>query len=77
MALSLQDVRCDPVASRALKELMRRYAVAERSSGLVRTAKAGDMKLFLNELDDLHQWDFVYFHKMRASLRKTDEERET
>jgi hypothetical protein len=76
MALTLQDVRCDPVADRALKELMRRYAVAEGGSGLVLTAKAGNMKLFLNELDDLHQWDFVYVQKLRASLRETYEERE-
>jgi hypothetical protein len=76
MALTLQDVRCDPVADRALKELMRRYAVAEGGSGLVLTAKAGNMKLFLNKLDDLHQWDFVYVQKLHASLRKTYEERE-
>jgi hypothetical protein len=83
MALTLQDVRCDPGADRALKELMRRYAVAEGGSGLVLTAKAGNMKLFLNKLDDLHQWDFVYVQKLRASsrktyeaLRKTREERE-
>jgi hypothetical protein len=77
MALTLQDVRRDPVADRALKELMRRYAVAERSSGLVLAAKAGDMKLFFYKVDDLHEWDFVYVQKMRASLRETDEERET
>jgi hypothetical protein len=77
MALTLQDVRCDPVADRALKELMRRYAVAEGGSGLVLTAKAGDMKLFVNKLDDLHQWYFVYVQKLRASWRKTYEERES
>jgi hypothetical protein len=77
MALTLQDVRCDPVADRALKELMRRYAVAEGGSGLVLTAKAGNMKLFLNKLDDLHQWDFVYVQKLCASLRKTYEEGES
>jgi hypothetical protein len=77
MALTLQNVRCDPVADRALKELMRCYAVAEGGSGLVLTAKAGDMKLFVNKLDDLHQWDFVYVQKLRASWRKTYEERES
>ena len=55
MALSLRDVRCDPIASRALKELMHHYNVAEEKSRLVLTKKAGNMKLFLNDLDDLHQ----------------------
>src|SRR5271156_5299632 len=77
MALTLCDVRRDPVANRALKELARRYTVAEDKSGLVLTAKAGDMKLFVNELDDLHQWDFIHNRKVRALLRKTGEQLES
>jgi hypothetical protein len=77
MALTLCDVRRDPVANRALKELTRRYTVAEDKSGLVLTAKAGDMKLFVNELDDLHQWDFIHNRKVRALLRKTGEQLES
>jgi hypothetical protein len=45
MALRLRDVQCDPIADRALKELMHRYTVAEEKSGLVLTEKAGNMKL--------------------------------
>jgi hypothetical protein len=41
-----------------------RAAVAEEKSGLVLTKKAGNMKLFLNDLDDLHQWDFIQNQKM-------------
>ena len=37
---------------------MHHYTVAEEKSRLVLTEKAGNMKLFLNDLDDLHQWDF-------------------
>ena len=59
MALSLRDVRRDPIAERALTGLLHDYAVAEEKSGLVLTRKSGDMKLFFNELDDLHQWEFV------------------
>jgi hypothetical protein len=59
MALSLRDVRCDPIANRALNELMHHYTVAQEKSRLVLTKKTGDMKLFLNDLDDLHQWDFI------------------
>jgi hypothetical protein len=35
------------------------------------------MKLFLNNLDDLHQWDFVRNQKLRESLRKIGEQRES
>src|SRR5207253_10519211 len=59
MALSLRDVRCDPIANRALNELTHHYTVAQEKSRLVLTKKTGDMKLFLNDLDDLHQWDFM------------------
>src|SRR5262249_9653168 len=55
MALRLRDVQCDPIANRALNELMHHYAVAEEKIRLVLTKKAGDMKLFLYDLDDLHQ----------------------
>src|SRR5262249_45639843 len=58
MALGLRDVQCDPIANRALNELMHHYAVAEEKSRLVLTKKAGNMKLFLYDLDDLHQLDF-------------------
>jgi hypothetical protein len=60
MALKLCDVQCDPIADRALKELMHRYTVAEEKNGLVLTEKSGNMKFFLQYLDDLHQWDFIY-----------------
>jgi hypothetical protein len=83
MALRLCDVQCDPIADRALKELMRRYTVAEEKSGLVLTEKAGNMKLFLQYLDDLHQWDFIHTQKMvnenerlRALLRTVHQQRE-
>ena len=77
MALKLCDVWRDPVASRALRELRRRYIAAEDGSGLVLTAKSGTMKLFLNELDDLHQWDFVHGQKLRARLRTSEDQRES
>jgi hypothetical protein len=63
MPLTLWDVKRDPIANRALEQLTDRYTVAEERSGLVLTDKAGNMKLFLNELDDLHQWDFVHNQK--------------
>jgi hypothetical protein len=84
MALRLCDVQSDPVADRALKELMHRYTVAEEKSGLVLTEKAGNMKLFLQYLDDLHQWDFIHTQKMvnenerlRASLRTVHQKRDS
>src|SRR5262245_66688132 len=64
MALRLCDVQCDPIADRALKELMRRYTVAEEKNHLVLTEKSGNMKLFLHCLDDLHQWDFIHNQKI-------------
>jgi len=64
MALRLCDVQCDPIADRALKELMRRYTVTEERNHLVLTEKSGNMKLFLHCLDDLHQWDFIHNQKI-------------
>jgi hypothetical protein len=84
MALRLCDVQCDPIADRALKELMDRYTVAEEKSGLVLTEKAGNMKFFLQYVDDLHQWDFIHSQKMvnenerlRALLRTVHQQRES
>jgi hypothetical protein len=70
MALSLRDVRCDPVANRALNELMHHYTVAQEKSRLVLTKKTGDMKLFLNDLDDLHQWDFMRNQQMVKEIER-------
>jgi exopolyphosphatase/pppGpp-phosphohydrolase len=77
MTLTLRDAWRDPIASRALGELARRYTVAEESSGLVLTQKTGNMKLFLNDVDDLHQWDFVRNQRLRESLHKIGEQRES
>jgi hypothetical protein len=84
MALRLCNVQCDPIADRVLKELTNRYTVAEEKSSLVLTEKAGNMKLFLNDLDDLHQWDFIHHQKMvkenerlRELLRTTHQQRES
>jgi hypothetical protein len=84
MALRLCDVQCDPIADRALKELMHRYTVAEEKSGLVLTEKAGNMQLFLQYVDDLHQWDFIHTQKMVnenerlcALLRTVHQQRES
>ena len=68
MALSLRDVQRDAIANRALKELMRHYTVAEEKSRLVLTKTAGDMKLFLYDLDDLHQLDFVQSQQMMREI---------
>jgi hypothetical protein len=70
MALSLRDVQRDAIANRALKELMRHCTVAEEQSGLVLTKTAGDMKLFLYELDDLHQLDFVQNQQMMREIER-------
>ena len=70
MALSLRDVRCDPIANRALNELMHHYTVAQEKSRLVLTKKTGDMKLFLNDLDDLHQLDFVHHQQMVREIER-------
>ena len=70
MALSLRDVRCDPIANRALNELMHHYTVAQEKSRLVLTKKTGEMKLFLNDLDDLHQWDFTRNQQMVKEIER-------
>jgi hypothetical protein len=70
MALRLRDVQRDPIANRALNELMRHYSVAEEKSRLVLTKAAGDMKLFLYELDDLHQLDFVHNQQMVREIER-------
>ena len=70
MALSLHDVRCDPVASRALSELMHDYTVAEEKSRLVLTKTSGDMQLFLYDLDDLHQLDFFHNQQMVKEIER-------
>jgi hypothetical protein len=84
MALGLRDVRCDPVANRALAELMHHYTVAEEKGWLVLTKKAGDMQLFLHDLDDLHQLDFIHNRQMvketerlRALLTTIGQQRES
>ena len=84
MALSLGDIQRDPIANRALNELMHRYTVAEEKSRLVLTKKAGNMKLFLHDIDDLHQLDFVHNQQMvreieRLRVRSTtiDQQRES
>ena len=59
MTLTLRDVQRDPIANRALNELMDDYTVAEEKSRLVLTKTTGDIKLFFYDLDDLHQLDFV------------------
>ena len=70
MALSLRDVRCDPIANRALNELMHHYTVAQEKSRLVLTKKTGDMKLFLHDIDDLHQVDFVHNQQMVREIER-------
>src|SRR5262245_29307863 len=77
MALSLCDVQGDPIADRALKELTHRYTVAEEKSRLVLTEKAGNMKLFLNDLDDLHQWDFIHNQEMMNEIERLRKQRES
>jgi hypothetical protein len=77
MALSLRDVRCDPIANRALNELMHHYTVAQEKSRLVLTKKTGEMKLFLNDLDDLHQWDFIHNQEMMKEHERLRQQRES
>jgi hypothetical protein len=77
MALRLCDVHCDPIADRALKELTHRYIVAEETARLVLTEKAGNMKLFLNDLDDLHQWDFSRHQEMVKENELLRQQRES
>jgi hypothetical protein len=76
MALTLSEVRRDPVGNRALEELSRRYAVAEENASLVLTQKTGNLRLFVHELEELHQWDFVWNLKLREYLCIIDEQRE-
>ena len=84
MALRLCDVQRDTIANRALKELMHHYTVAEENSRLVLTKKSGDIKLFLYELDDLHQLDFVQnrqmvreIERLRVRSSTSDQQRES
>jgi hypothetical protein len=70
MPLTLWDVQRDPIAARALDQLVERFTVAEEKSGLVLTNKAGEMKIFLRNLDDLHQWDFI----QNINMKKENEE---
>src|SRR5262249_1061001 len=84
MALSLRDVQRDPIANRALNELMHLYTAAEEKSRLVLTKTVGDMKLFLYDLDDLHQLDFVHnqqvvreIERLRVRSSTIDQQRES
>src|SRR5262245_9938169 len=80
MALRLCDVERDTIANRALNELMHHYSVAEEKDSLVLTKKAGDMTLFLHDLDDLHQLDFVQNKQMVKEierLRRSEQQRES
>ena len=51
--------------------------MAEEKSGLVLTEKAGNMKLFLNDLDDLHQWDFSHHQEMVKENELLRQQRES
>jgi hypothetical protein len=80
MALKLCDVQRDTIANRALNELMHHYSVAAEKDRLVLTKKAGDMTLFLHDLDDLHQLDFVQNKQMVKEierLRRSEQQRES
>ena len=77
MALSLRDVRRDPIANRALNELMHHYTVAQEKGRLVLTKKTGEMKLFLNDLDDLHQWDFSHHQEIVKKNELLRQQRES
>jgi hypothetical protein len=70
MTLTLRDVQRDPIANRALNELVDDYTVAEEKSRLVLTKTAGDMKLFFYDLDDLHQLDFVRNQQMAREIER-------
>jgi len=59
---------------------MHHYSVAEEKDGLVLTKKVGDMTLFLHDLDDLHQLDFVQNKQMVKEieqLRRRDQQLES
>ena len=84
MTLTLRDVQRDPIANRALNELMNDYTVTDEKSRLVLTKTAGDFKLFFYDLDDLYQLDFVRNQQMvreieRLRVRSTriDQQRES
>ena len=80
MALRLCDVERDTIANRALNGLMHHFSVAEEKDSLVLTKKAGDMTLFLHDLDDLHQLDFVQNKQMVKEierLRRSEQQRES
>src|SRR5689334_21155007 len=70
MALRLADVQRDTIANRALNQLLGDYRVAEEKSRLVLTKKSGELKLFLYELDDLHQLDFIYNQQMVRNIEQ-------
>src|SRR5262245_40931642 len=53
MALRLRDVEGDTIANRALNGFMHHFSVAEGKDRLVLTKKAGDMTLFLHDLDEM------------------------
>ena len=78
--IRLCDVERDTIANRALNKLMHHYSVAEEKDRLVLTKKAGDMTLFLHDLDDLHQLDFVQNKQMVKEierLRRSEQQRES
>jgi len=80
MALKLRDVERDTIANRALNGLIHHFSVAEEKDSLVLTKKAGDMTLFLHDLDDLHQLDFVQNKQMVKEierLRRSEQQRES
>ena len=84
MALRLYDVERDTIANRTLNQLMHHYSVAEEKDHLVLTKKAGDMTLFLHDLDDLHQLDFVHnqqmvkeIERLRVLSTRSDQQRES
>jgi len=83
VALTVRDVRCDPIANRVLDLLMHDYTVAGERSGLVLTKNTGDLKLFINELDDLRQLDFIHhramvrhMERLRTQLTASNDHRE-
>src|SRR5262245_51208780 len=84
MAVRLRDVQRDPIANRALNELMHHYTVAEEKTRLVLTTAAGDMKLCPDERDHRHPLDFVHNQQMvreiarlRVRATTTDQQRES
>jgi hypothetical protein len=84
MALRLCDVERDTIANRTLNELMHHYSVAEEKDRLVLTKNTGDMTLFLNDLDDLHQLDFVQnqlmvkeIERLRVLSTRSEQQRES